>query len=239
MKAVKLQGRGANRGSMQSPAQLAKTSGVAVTGKQLQPAETLAPRRPCRGGMTQAQLVGVICGERDGSTGDGIKGSFVAGHDRPDPGLKPWRAVRVRCSAGRWTASVVIRGDLPVPRRQCGISRRARVPGPRRCNRVGRCGGRAGNGSPKGGVPRAGRRLALGRTLARLRCHLLPHAEVQPAKRRSHLAHGPDGRAHLVKRPDRGGMGHLPTDADHVHNKQIRAPSAAGIRSSAWRRQAV
>jgi hypothetical protein len=28
---------------MQSPAQLAKTSGVGVTGKQLQPAETLAP----------------------------------------------------------------------------------------------------------------------------------------------------------------------------------------------------
>ena len=37
---------------MQSPAQLAKTSGVGVTGKQLQPAETLAPKRPCRGGMT-------------------------------------------------------------------------------------------------------------------------------------------------------------------------------------------
>ncbi len=36
---------------MQSPAQLAKASGVGVTGKQLQPAETLAPKRPCRGGV--------------------------------------------------------------------------------------------------------------------------------------------------------------------------------------------
>ena len=37
---------------MQSPFQLAKTSGVGVTGKHLQPAETLAPQRPCRGGVT-------------------------------------------------------------------------------------------------------------------------------------------------------------------------------------------
>ena len=40
---------------MQSPVQLAKTSGVGVTGKQLQPAETLAPKRPCRGGMPRSR----------------------------------------------------------------------------------------------------------------------------------------------------------------------------------------
>ena len=44
---------------MQSPVQLAKTSGVGATGKQLQPAETLAPKRPCRGGMTHLKATPV------------------------------------------------------------------------------------------------------------------------------------------------------------------------------------
>jgi hypothetical protein len=105
---------------------------------------------------------------------DGMGRSAFAVHGGLDYGVSVFVSIRVRVACAvplaQWTANVVVRGDLPVPQRHGGISSRARVPRPRRCTRLGDCRGRARNGRPTGGVPRAGWRLALGRTLTWLSC---------------------------------------------------------------------